>query len=560
MGIVVTRSGTRIGAVRLAAALVAFAVMLPASRANAQQLRGTVSDSSSTRPIPGAVVLLLDAGRATIARTVTNERGQFSLLLDGSVRSARVLRIGFRARELPVTDAVRSSGRLDIAMVTIPALLERMTVLASPRCPQRDDAQQAYSLLEQARAGLLATVVARESRPASLKLIAFDRTMDGGSDRIESQKVRIDSTIHRTKSFEAVADAGVFVTDGFARDSNGTRQFFGPEAETLLSEAFLSGYCIRLERAGRDRPNQVGLGFSVAEARKPRVDIDGVLWVDTAAKSLRDFEFRYTGLEHVRGIQDPGGHIWFREMPNGVVLIDRWFLRLYGGKTETQYTASGRQMDVMRYFNRESGGEIARAIWPDGVSWKGPLGTIYLHVTDSTGKPATHVIVRLTDTDYIGSPDREGNLEFADVLPGPYGAEVIDAEPSRGGLVIGTPLRVWAERDSLTRLTLIAPPRAEFQRRTCVYGNATWITVQALQSGKPVAAAQWDVGEDLGTKDPFVTLGGVTDEAGKFSFCHRAAPGIVTQVRVRATTEPERGVVVTLLGKKDLLTVELPPQ
>ena len=50
---------------------------------------------------------------------------------------------------------------------------------AAASCPRTPDATAALALLEQARAGLLAIVIAREANPATLKHLVFERTMDG---------------------------------------------------------------------------------------------------------------------------------------------------------------------------------------------------------------------------------------------------------------------------------------------------------------------------------------------------------------------------------------------
>ena len=78
----------------------------------AQELRGTVRDSASNQPIPGAVLVLLDASGTPLGRNITNERGRVS---ESRSRRAstriRVVRIGFRPREVPLSS--RSRRRTD---------------------------------------------------------------------------------------------------------------------------------------------------------------------------------------------------------------------------------------------------------------------------------------------------------------------------------------------------------------------------------------------------------------------------------------------------------------
>jgi len=146
-----------------------------------------VVDSTNRRSISGVVLAVLDSAGGTLARTIANERGSYRVALPHGAQTLRALRIGYRVREVRLPSRVFDVTDLDVAMIAIPALLEPMRVTAAASCPHRSDAAAAYSLLEQARAGLLATIVAREAKPATLKLLVFERFMDGNSDRIERQ-------------------------------------------------------------------------------------------------------------------------------------------------------------------------------------------------------------------------------------------------------------------------------------------------------------------------------------------------------------------------------------
>src|SRR4051812_45873107 len=87
-----------------------------------QELRGGVRDSASGRPIPGAVVLLLDAARQTLARGMTNDRGAYRLALHPHAVRLRVVRIGSQPRELTLPTPVDGVARLDVVLARIPTL------------------------------------------------------------------------------------------------------------------------------------------------------------------------------------------------------------------------------------------------------------------------------------------------------------------------------------------------------------------------------------------------------------------------------------------------------
>ncbi|MDQ2664446.1 MAG: carboxypeptidase-like regulatory domain-containing protein [Gemmatimonadota bacterium] len=538
------------------AAILALILILAPLPIAAQDLHGSVHDSASGRPIASAVLVLMDEAGAPRGRTITNDLGQYHIGLSVDTRRVRVLRLGYRARELPLVPPV--AGAFDIRLIAIPALLEKVTVQAAGACPRRDDAQSALALLDQARAGLLATIVAAEQNPGTMKLLRYERTMDGTSDRIERQTVHIDSVARRQKSFEASTSAATFVSAGFARDSAGSRILYGPDAEVLLDDSFANAYCFRLVDPDRARPHQVGLGFSAADSRRGRVDIDGAVWIDTVARQLIDIDFRYDGLRQPYNAPHPGGHIHFHEMPNGMVVIQSWALFLASARTDTTGDFRNRKIWT-RYARSDVGGEVARAIWPDGRAWKAPLGTVQLHVVTGDGEPTNRVAVRLGEANYIASPDAHGNLEIPDVLPGPYDVFVIDTSVAASGTMLGSGLRIFAQRDSTIRAVVVSPPLEAFQRRRCSALSFGWVTANVLHDDdSPVEQARWEAGEEFNKASEYVFAKGQTGATGVFGFCSDLATSGALQLRVSDGLEPREVVVVNVSSTADHVKITLP--
>src|SRR5262245_3978179 len=156
------------------ALLALLALLLGSSTAGAQQLRGVVRDSASQTPLPGVVLLLLDTSGRVSARSITSEDGGYLISLTPSIQRLRILRIGFRPRELAIPEMVDGSARLDVSMAAIPTLLTGVTVIDQPNCPRRPDRAAAFALWEQTKAALLATVVAREAAPATVLRLHYD--------------------------------------------------------------------------------------------------------------------------------------------------------------------------------------------------------------------------------------------------------------------------------------------------------------------------------------------------------------------------------------------------
>jgi hypothetical protein len=447
------------------AVLVACAALAGAARG--QSLAGTVHDSVSGLPVAGAVVMALDSAGTTVTRGLTNERGEYLVAWRDAARTARFVRIGFVPLDVALPPRAGSLTHLDVVMFSLPSMLAPKRVLANSHCSTRGDRAAALGLWEQARAGLLATIVARETNPARLHRLGFERVMDGNSDRIERMRVRADSADTVATSFFAAHSAADLVRYGFSTDSTNTATFFGPDADVLLDDYFAGAYCFQLTKGPRTRPDQVGLRFVPAEHRRGHIDIDGTLWIDTLARALKDIEFKYVGMSVGAMRFNPGGHISFQSMPDGVVLIDRWSLRLVSAEPDTVLDKLGNPEPRDWLYADESGGELAHASWPDGTVWNARLGALRLTATNHEGQPAAGAVIALAATHYFGTANSRGIVEIRDLLPGPYVVRVIDPQVAVLGIGLPTSLRFTAARDTTTIARLMVPTARQFAVERC---------------------------------------------------------------------------------------------
>lgn len=466
--------------------LCAVALLFSARLAHAQVQRGVVSDSGSGRPIAGVVVMLFDSLGAQVSRGLTNGAGAFVLSPDRPVARVRLQRIGFRPRDYQLPHANR--GELEqFTMAALPTLLESVHVTAST-CRRQAKDESAIALLEQARSGLLAAVVAREAKPASMLRLIYEKRMNDDGDRTDSMTVRIDS-MPSTASFRAALSGHDFARYGFAASDGVDRTFFGPDPEVVLDDGFISAYCFRIVKDQRDRPRQVGLGFAPADRKRDRIDIDGVLWVDTSARVLRDIEFRYVGFDRALEALRPGGAVSFQAMPNGIVLIDRWNLRLVGVATDT--SAHGRVQQ--RLFPQMSGGELARAVWRDGTSFTDSLGALRLHLVTGAGAPAAGTEIVLAGTEYRARADARGDVIFPYLIPGPYKAMVLGERLSTIGVPLPVAKPFVAERGVVSEQTARVATAEDYAWDLCradndlVAGDTTFLVGRVVdRRGKPV--------------------------------------------------------------------------
>ena len=548
--------------IAFASALLYAAVLaLPASAlAQSSEVRGTVRDSASGAPVSGAVVLTLDAIGTTLSRTITGERGQYRLPRPDAAMLVRAIRLGYRpaTERLPVLRA--DVITVDFGLATVPRTLDAMEVTAARGCPARADKAEAYALLDQARAGLLATVVAREKQPARLQVLRFERFLDLDGIEIERQTVRVDSSLNATTSFNAVQSAVNFVDRGFRSGAPGQYTYYGPDADVLLDERFQRGYCFSLAAADTARRAQVGLRFSTASHRDGRVDIDGTLWIDTAARALHDIVFRYVGVEALAESFSAGGRVGFRTLPSGVPFIDQWSLRLVGAP-DTIVTSTGLSSQV--YAVREIGGELARARWADGQTWIGPQSTVLVTAVNRNGEPVVGTTLNLVGTDYRVATDKSGRATFEGILPGPY---TIAADEPRFELIalqIPTGRAFVVGRASSVLLRVTVPSAEQYMGTMCDRDlprpDEAWLLARIVGSdGRPAVGAKWRLSEADGSRWRVVADNGIVGGDGLVRLCRGLTRN--TSIELAGWRDPKDAVRVQRIvdGGLTVLRVPLP--
>ena len=480
---------------RLAAAVATICVA--ATTAGAQIARGVVRDSDTGAPVAGVVVLALDSAATVRARSVASGVGEYRVSIQHAVK-LRFVRIGYRPEERVIPAAENGVATVDVTMRALSQMLAPVEVRANANCQRRADAASTFALWDQARAALLAAVVAREANPPRSVRIIYKR-LRSLDDRVVEQLVQIDSAAVTTRPFLAVLSSEDFARGGFARDSSGMRQYLAPYADVLLDDAFMSAHCFRSRDGGTAHPNQVGVVFETARRQRGRIDVDGVVWVDTAARVLVQVEFRYTGVPDAAERARSGGEIWFRQMANGLLIIDRWHIRSSGANERPGHDEFGVIPRAEGPINAiEYGGQVVEASWPDGLSWRAPLGRLVVHGVDAAGRAVKAFQLRLRGTNYAARPNERGTAEISGLLPGPYRVVATDTLLGPLGLAPPDPTSVVATRDTVVELRITVPAAIENFRAFCGIpapdrDDALLVVRVRTPTGLPVTDAAWEV-------------------------------------------------------------------
>ena len=509
-----------------------------------QTITGVVRESTTRAPVPGAVVVALDSTRREVVRTLSDPAGRYRVVALTPVSHLRFMKIGFRPYETNVD--FRSAGlhvEYDATLDLLSSVLPSVRVLADSRCPARAETQDAYALWEQARIGLLATIVAGASRPAQVVLAKYTQNLDEAGSKIVRNTAQLDSVAESLGTFAAVRSVGAFLHAGYTVDSAGHRIFLGPDATTLLDTAFLAGYCLSFVRHRADT-GIVGVAFSPATRRKGIVDITGTLWLNRSPVALHELEFRYIGLERGAERFQPGGIVRFTTAGNGLSFISRWQFRLVGATEDTLVDndhAFVRQWPFLSLV----GGEVARVVWADRTKWSQRLGTLRARVVQRDGRPATGRKVVLDDTNYWSVTDGFGVAMLSDLVPGPYTVRVWDERLAKLGISIPTNVTFEAVRDSTLQRDVRAATAEEFVVDRCVadkrwtYGDSTLVlgvVVRADGARVKRASVDMDVLSTPGDPSP-ARRTYHTGSDGLFQLCGSPlAPGKDIRATARAGT------------------------
>jgi len=415
----------------LAARLALLALAVCGRDAFAQRvIRGVVRDSEFVAPLPGAVITVIDSSGVSGARTISDANGQFSITASPRAASIHLIRIGFRPRDLPLT-MVGSS--LQLVMTRIPPILDAIRVSDKQLCPGSADRGPAFQYWEQARAGLLAQVVAREANPANATTIVYERHEHVGDDLVQKQTAR-SQTGATKRPFVAPLSASTFAKRGYVSEDDGGRLYSAPDADVLLDESFAATHCFHMQMPDAAHTGQIGLSFTPVPNRPDSiVDIQGTIWLDRATPALRSFDFQYTSIEPAAARLPTGGHIEFRSVPNGVSFVERWALRLAilgpGPRPSGAPLRRNRadRDDLVAKEVQETGGQVINAGWLDGTIWRDSTTGLRGTITErGTGKPIANAIVKVLATSDTLVTDDHGTFELWPMVPGKYMIEVVD--------------------------------------------------------------------------------------------------------------------------------------
>lgn len=504
------------------------------SQAHAQRIRGVLTDSATRERVPGAVVILYDSAGRGLARVIAGADGQYTIGSSRTTRTMRVMRIGFRPRELAVG---AGDSVVNVLLQPIPSLVAGVKATDRRVCDAASDGNPALDLWEQARAGLLASLVSRESSPPRIRLRTYRRTIEPVLRKIVADTAEYQDVVDG-RSFVAARPPWVFATYGYLREEGGIREYYGPDESVLLDPTFAETHCLHAIEGRGPRAAQIGIAFDpiATPARDTVVDIAGALWLDRVTYAPHDIEFRYTNLE--REGRDSGGEVDFALMPNGISMIERWQIRSVVVVMDVPATTTNlARRDIPRRDRSNArvlayqhiGGEIADAVWPDGKHWAGNLPSIQGTVIDADSIPVANAVVWTLDRRDTVRTDAAGHFKFPPMEPGLYRVVATDSALAVEGILRSLPEPAVVLTSQSADVTVLLHSRAEVFPTVCPSksyrpGSGVLFARVVDSLGAAVPSAQIEIettarGDTTTRARAGQTRIGITGDDGRFVIC-----------------------------------------
>jgi hypothetical protein len=276
------------------------------------------------------------------------------------------------------------------------------------------------------------------------------------------------------------------VENGFVRRERGELLYYAPDADVLLSDAFLDTHCFRLAESS-EAAEEIGLEFEPLERRGRIADVGGTLWLDRQTAELRWLEYTYYNLDLQVRTASASGRVEFERMPFGKWIVPEWWIDM--PIIDTRFLDDGSSRVGLSRMRR-SGGRVLQVHEAGGrsIGGRNQTGGIEGIVVDSVGAPVAGVRVGAVGWNQEAFTDAQGSFGLLGMREGTYEVRVVDPR--------------------LEALGFAAPPLA----REVIPGEVSYIELHLPSIGELLAQACRD--QPDGSEGASV-VGRVVDAGGR---------------------------------------------
>lgn len=396
-------------------------MVLGAAAADAQTVEGRVTEDGRDVSVEGAMVVLLHADEP-VARQLTAADGAYRLRAPGpGLFALRIDRIGYGSTYVDeVRIPAEGTVRADVAVSVQAVALRGLDVSGASRCQSDPGSARGATAVvwEEARKALEAARWTADREMYRFSWRRHVRELDASGRRVESE------ALDRKRSWAprpfVALDPQRLADEGFVREETGdAATYYAPDADVLLSSAFLDTHCfsLRTDVVDDDGRRLVGLAFRPVPGRRVP-DVQGVLWLEEEGARLRAVEYEYV-LRRKLAVtgSDAHGALEFHGLPNGTWVVNGWWIRMPRLAEVRDGTGMPSHYDVRGYL--EEGAVVNEIARQDGTIVARPgLPGIHGVVTDSAGTPVLGARVEIVGTGRTTTTDAHGAFEISDLGPG----------------------------------------------------------------------------------------------------------------------------------------------
>ncbi len=461
---------------RVRAAMRACAVWLALtgipSTAAAQIVRGRVLEEGSGTPLAGAMIVLMDAAGALAGRILTDDLGRFTLRAPrGGTYTLRADRIGYASMASPALELAPGAAVLHDMVVPVQAIaLANITVEGERRCVLRPEGGlDVARVWEEARKALAAAAFTDETSVYRYVTMKYQRDLDSDARTVTNEQRNFSDLMQRQTFVSRPVEE--LMADGFVQEEEDGTYYYAPDANVMLSDAFLDTHCLRVRQGEDETADLIGLAFEPVERRRGHIDIRGVMWLEPASSELQWLEFAYADLDAEIRSRHVGGKVVFTGMPNGTWVVSEWYIRMPSpGMRRNPFT------NIPERFLagiRETGAVVMRILTPAGETLvEAETGTIEGTVLDSLHtRPLEGARVFADGTDHSVVTGPEGNYRLTGLTEGVYRIAYHHPVLEEVGFA-PEPVEVQVRRGEVAALRLLTPSRREVLRDACAGEDA----------------------------------------------------------------------------------------
>lgn len=386
----------------------------------AQTVRGTVTSNLS--PVRGAVVTLEREGTDSglVSRSaLTSAGGGYSILAPGpgryTVVARRIGAIPHRSEPFRL-----DGGEVRVLNLTLdPAtrqgserVLSTVNITRATPCPASGAlGARIATLWDGARTALLSSEIASRDRLVSHRVARYTREIDRPEMSIRSETITVFDAGDGEQSWFKSLPGDELSRDGYWQLTlPGVTEFYGPDANALLSEAFVRDHCFSLVDREVDGERLTGLAFAPIERRmreRSPPDIRGTIWLNADSAILRRVDFMWTKL--TGDLRNIGGEVHFSRVADGPWSVTYWRLRMPQEVVFRSGEGTTRKTGLL-----EEGGVVLR----DSIDLSTATATVEGVVRSSTGRPLVGAVVRVVGTHLRAVTTNDGRYALDSVPEG----------------------------------------------------------------------------------------------------------------------------------------------